>query len=87
MLIESSESPVYAQVISAGDAVSGGSLTARQDGDQYTLRFLKTDYDSPKVHDTLKTENFGTLKMKQRFSEGDFWACLSTGAVKGGRGR
>lgn len=78
---------VYAQVISAGDPVSGGALNARQDGDQLTLRFLKTEYPSPEVHDTLSTSNYGTLKMKQAFPEGDFFACLCTGKVRGGRGR
>lgn len=87
VLINSSIASVYCQVIDAGDPVSGGALTARQDGDHKTLRFLKTEYKSPQVHDKLKTVNYGTLRMKQRFSEGDFWACLCTGNVDGGRGR
>jgi hypothetical protein len=76
---------VYAQVIDAGDPVSGGAIRAQQKGEQYTLRFLKTEYPDPALHDSLKTQNFGTLKMKQAFSEGKFWACLSTGSVRGGR--
>ena len=87
VLINGRQAPVYAHVIHAGDPVSGGALTARQDGDQFTLRFLKTEYKDPQVHDKLKTDNYGTLRMKQRFQEGDFWSCLCTGAVKGGRGR
>ncbi len=79
--------PVYCQVLSAGDPVSGGALTARQDGDQFTLRFLKTEYKDPQVHDKLETTNYGIMTIKQRFLEGDFWACLCTAAVKGGRGR
>jgi len=77
--------PVYCQVIYAGDPVSGGAIRAQQKGDQFTLRFLKTDYPAPEVHDSLKTANYGTLRMKQKFSEGDFWACLCTGSVRGGR--
>lgn len=87
VIIGSNPEPVYAIVVQAGDPVSGGALTARQDGDQYTLRFKKTEYASPAVHDTLKTTNYGTLKMKQRFSEGEYWSCLCTGSVRGGRGR
>lgn len=75
----------YASVISAGDPVSGGALNARQDGDQYTLRFLKVDYPDPQVHDKLTTTNHGELKMKQSLPEGEFWACLCTGSVRGGR--
>jgi hypothetical protein len=87
VLINGRQAPVYAHVTSAGDPVSGGALEARQSGDQFTLRFLKTEYPDPQVHDKLKTDNFGTLRMKQRFLEGDFWSCLCTGSVRGGRDR
>lgn len=76
---------VYASVIYAGDPVSGGALESRQKGDQFTLRFLKVDYPDPQVHDKLTTTNYGTLRMKQTFHEKDFWACLCTGSVRGGR--
>lgn len=87
VLINSKIAPVYCQVLTAGDPVSGGALDARQEGDHLTLRFLRSDYDSPQVHDKLQTTNYGTLRMKQRFLEGEFWACLCTGEVRGGRGR
>ena len=83
VVIQGRRESVYCHVIIAGDPVSGGSLNARQDGDQYTLRFLKKDYLAPKVHDRLKTTNYGTLSMKQSFNEGEFWACLCTGTVRG----
>ena len=87
VFINTDPEPVYCDVSPAGDPVSGGALNARQEGDQYTLRFKKTDYASPTVHDDLKTTNYGTLKMKQAFNEGEFWSCLCTGSVRGGRGR
>lgn len=83
VLINTRQAPAYCHVQNAGDPVTGGSLNARQDGDQYTLRFKVVDYPDPQVHDKLKTVNYGTLRMKQRFREGDLWACLCTGLVRG----
>ena len=80
--IGAAQEAVYAMVDNAGDPVSGGAVNTRQDGDQYTVRFLKTDWPAPSVHASLKTKNFGTLRMKQKFSEGDYWSCLCTGAVR-----
>ena len=80
------QAPIYAHVIEAGDPVSGGALNARQDGNQFTLRFLKKDYPSPAVHDKVKTTNYGDLRMKQRFNEGELWSVLCTGKVRGRHG-
>lgn len=80
--IGDSQQAVYAMVDLAGDPVSGGALNTRQDGNQFTVRIKKTDWASPSVHASMKTENFGTLRMKQKFSEGDYWSLLCTGTVR-----
>ena len=72
---------VYMSCSPGGFPESGGTSTARQEGDQYTLRCKKTDYTAPAVHDTLTTVNYGILDMKEKHSEGDHWALRATGKV------
>ena len=80
--IDDAQDAVYAMVDNAGDPVSGGAINTRQDGDQYTLRILKTDWPAPVVHASMRTKNFGTLRIKQKFSENDYWSLLCTGKVR-----
>jgi hypothetical protein len=80
--VNADQEAIYAMVDVAGDPVSGGAVDARQQGNQLTLRFKKVDYSDPDVHDKLRTTNYGTLRIKQRFSENDYWSCLCTGAVR-----
>lgn len=76
-------STFHCSVSAGGFPEAGGSSTARQDGDQYTFRCRKTDYPLPLVHDILHTDNYGSLEVKERFSEGNYWALRVTGKVKG----
>lgn len=83
--INASLKNVYVEITSAGDPVDGGAINARQNGNQFIMRVKKIDYPAPAVHDKLLTTNFGTLRTKQWFAEGEMWAVMATGATKGDR--
>lgn len=79
--INSNPATVYCAVAFGGYPRSGGSESARQTGEQYTLRFRKVDYARPvpAVHDQIYTKNYGTLEVKQIRVEGDHYALRVTG--------
>jgi hypothetical protein len=74
---------VMAAIEVGGFPESGGASLARQDGDQYVLRFRVTDYTLPAVHDKIETENYGQLDVKQVHHEGNLWVIRATGKIKG----
>lgn len=75
----------YFSVEAGGFPESGGVSVARQEGDQYVLRCLKTAYVAPAVHDKLVSTTYGTLEVKQIYAEGFCWALRVTGKVAGRR--
>lgn len=83
--VSSNPATVYCSVSEGGFPESGGATVARQEGQQYTLRFKATDYakPTPKVHDKIYTTNYGTLEVKQVFIEGRHYAIRATGKVAG----
>jgi hypothetical protein len=77
--VGTSLSTVFAAIETSGYPENGGPSAARQDGEQFVLRFRMRDYKSPCVHDKLHTKNYGTLEVKQAHPEGNLWAVRAMG--------
>jgi hypothetical protein len=83
--ISGQQASIYFHVIQGGDPMQGGAVGAQQSGDQYVMRCNKSEYLAPAVHDKLTTTNYGVLRVKQFFTEGDMLVVLATGNVRGMR--